>query len=450
MDYADDHLSRVVQQQIPVLKLAIDIAVIGSEFGGVDQFMELLYLSKVLLFSEDSLSNIANLCPEIEIIEFNFCNFWINNLNLSEFRKLKKASVIGHKRNLESIDIRETNLESFHCNCQELYCLINLVTCRNIRVLELNECYLSEPYLVSSFATLFPFLEKAKLCDAITSRSCSPIIVANAYLRSLSLLYSNLIVDVISVKCPNLSHFTCLTAGFEDVYLHCPKLRTCCYKTSARVPRLILLDLPTDIQYIEFSLFVNDKLSKLWFIYTKKFLEQIPGCTNVYLHFRWLRTSRNMVANLLCVLSIRKDEFVPDELKAINTSQPKNVRVQVEIGGTRTWELTTAFVDSLVWSTCPTTLSKHLWLNKTTKSSTKFDSPVDLQYLCGKLAEKSRDKSCCDQQFCSKYWWHNISDFEVKHKKRDMTQKLTSLEEMTKPSRTAKFLVEMAGSDLNT
>ncbi|KAL2940806.1 hypothetical protein RDABS01_029156 [Bienertia sinuspersici] len=47
MDFADNHLSRVVQQQIPALKLAVNVAVIGSEFCGVDQLMELDRKAKV-------------------------------------------------------------------------------------------------------------------------------------------------------------------------------------------------------------------------------------------------------------------------------------------------------------------------------------------------------------------------------------------------------------------
>ncbi|KAL2940807.1 maturase K, partial [Bienertia sinuspersici] len=186
----------------------------------------------------------------------------------------KESFFIGHKRNLESVDIRETNLESFHCNCQELYCLINLVTCRNIRVLELNECCLSEPYL-------------------------------------------QLIVDVISVKCPNLSHFTCLTAGFEDVYLDCPKLRTCCYKTSARVPR-----------YRDAPMFIctlgGFVLHAIWWL-------------TYFVYFRFARMS-------LFLMNSKQSILPNPRMFAYNRDWC-----------TRTWELTTAFVDSLVWSTCPTT-----------------------------------------------------------------------------------------------
>lgn len=60
-------------------------------------------------------------------------------------------------------------------------------------------------------------------------------------------------------------------------------------------------------------------------------------------------------------------------------------------------------------------------------------SPFDIQYLCGKLADKKSGKeSCCEPHLCSKYWWHNIEDFEVKHQNKDMKEELTSLPEMYK------------------
>ncbi|KAL2941878.1 LRR receptor-like serine/threonine-protein kinase RCH1, partial [Bienertia sinuspersici] len=300
--FADNHLSRVVQQQIPVLKLAV----IGSEFCGVDQLMELvrilsgnnnagmysslqqLYLSRILLFNEESLSNIASCCPEIEIIEFNCCSFGIESLMLSEFSKLKKAFVVGKQDFLDSVDIRETNLESFHC--EDVKCFINLAACSNIRVLELNQCYISEPDLLKDLTTSFPLLEKAGLSDVRTHEDLDRITVANnSHLRSLKLL-SNRVIQEISTDCPKLRNFKYIGAGFEKVYLDCQKLRICYYKSSWKVPRLILLDLLTDIQYSVFSLFVYYKLGKSSFISTKKILEQIPGCTNVYLHFNWFDT----------------------------------------------------------------------------------------------------------------------------------------------------------------
>ncbi|KAL2942204.1 hypothetical protein RDABS01_030554 [Bienertia sinuspersici] len=460
MDYADNHLLRVVQQQIPVLKLAVDVAVIGSEFFRVDQFMELvgkakaeelsifvqtrdfhwyyadewdewydggdifeegifyefpysitlakwlrsltirgckvtslasknfisnnnastysslrqLCLSRVLLFSEEALSNIASCCPGIEVIEFNCCNFLITTLKLSKFTKLKKASVVGQQEYLESVDITETNLESFHCSCVDLNCLISLAACRYMRVLELHHCYLSEPDLLKDLTTSFPLLEKAKLFDGIPYEGLDSITVANSDLTSLKLLF-NRDIRVISVKCPNLRHFDCYIHGLEEVYLDCPKLRTC-YYNSLSVPRLILLDLPTDIEYIVFSFSLHYKLDKSWFISIWKFLEQIVGCNTVYLHLYCLSPSTDVA------------EFGLDELEAVQAFKPKNVHLQVVIGyaGERR-PISAAFVDALLWSTCPATLSIG------------GDCYNIVKYLCEKLAEKSRDGSCCDQHY---------------------------------------------------
>ncbi|KAL2940689.1 hypothetical protein RDABS01_029039 [Bienertia sinuspersici] len=492
MDYADNHLSRVVQQQIPVLKLAVNVAVIGSEFCGVNQLMELvrkakveelsifvqtrdfhwyddddvvfeqgmysslqqLCLSQVLLFSDEVLSNIANCCPEIEVIEFDCCFFWISILQLSKFPKLKKAIVEGRQGNLQSVDITETNLESFCCNSLDLDCLMNLAACSNIRVLELSQCYISEPDLLKDLTTSFPLLEKAELFDVMHyTEVFDRITAANSHLKSLKLLF-NRVIQKISINCPKLSHFDYIGAGFEEVYLDCPRLRTC-YYNSSKVPRKILLDLPTDIQYNVFSFSVYYKLGKSWFINIRKFLEHIAGCDTVYLRLDWHSLSPDMA-----------DEFVLDEFEGVQTFKPKNVHLQLKIYFVEDIsQFLAAFVDGLVWSTRPTTLRVGC------------DCYEFVKYLCEKLAEKSRDKSCCDQQLCNKYWWHNISDFEVKYKKEDMTHNLTSLVEMTKQSRkglsgrlrpvdlmpfcfkfewnsterfTAKFLVEMARSNLNT
>ncbi|KAL2941876.1 F-box/LRR-repeat protein 15 [Bienertia sinuspersici] len=468
MDAADNHLSRVVQQQIPMLKLAVNVGVIGSEFCGVNQLMELvrkakveelsifvqtrdfhwydddvvfeqgckfisnnnsgmyssqqqLCLSQILLFSDEVLSNIAKCCPEIEVIEFDCCFFWISILQLSKFPNLKNATVEGHQGNLQSVDIRETYLET---------------ACSNIRVLELNQCYISEPDLLKDLTTSFPLLEKAELFDVMHyTEVFDRITTANSHLRSLKLL-SNRVIQKISINCPKLRYFSHIGAGIEEVYLDCPKLRTCYYNLRD-VPRKILLDLPTDIQYNVFSFSVDYKLGKSWFISIRKFLEQIAGCDTVYLRLDWHSPSPDMA-----------DEFVLDEFEGVQTFKPKNVHLQLKIYYFEdTSQFSAAFVDGLVWSTRPTTLSVG-----------------------------------CDcyefvKQLCNKYWWHNISDFEVKHKKEDMTQNLASLVEMTKQSRrglsgrlrpvdlmpfcfkfewhsteqfTAKFLVEMARSNLNT
>ncbi|KAL2940685.1 hypothetical protein RDABS01_029035, partial [Bienertia sinuspersici] len=468
MHYADNHLSRVVQQQIPVLKLAVNVAVIGSEFCGVNHLMELvrkarveelsifvqtqdfhwyddevvfdegiilyefpysiteakwlrsltlqgckfisnnnsgmysslqqLYLSQVLLFSDEALSNIANCCPEIEVIEFDCCFFRIDNLKLSKFPKLKKATVKGDHSNLQSVDITETNLESFWCNSLDLDCLMNLAACSNIRELKLKQCNIGLD-LLKDLTTYFPLLENAKLSSVIPyTEVLDRITVANPHLRSLKLLFDRVIQEI-SINCPKLSHFDYTGAGFEEVYLDCPRLRTC-YYDSREVPRLILLDSPTDMQYNFYRFDVDYKLDKSWFISIRKFLEQIARYNTA-------------------------DGFVLDEFEGVQAFKPKNVHLQVQIlyGGPETNQFSTAFVDGLVWITRPTTLSVGC------------DCYHFVKYLCEKIAEKSRDSSCCDQQLCSKYWWHNISDFEVKHKEKDMTQNLASLVEMTKQSR---------------
>ncbi|KAL2940805.1 F-box/LRR-repeat protein 15 [Bienertia sinuspersici] len=324
MDYADNHLSRVVQQQIPVLKLAVNVAVIGLNFvvliidgafpysiteakwlrsltlqgckfisnnnSGMYSSLQQLHLSQVLLFSDEALSNIANCCPEIEVIEFD-CS--------------KEATVKGDHSNLQSVDITETNLKFLTYNS-------------------------------------FPLLENAKLSSVIPyTEVLDRITVANPHLRSLKLLFDRVIQEI-SINCPKLSHFDYTGAGFEEVYLDCPRLRTC-YYDSREVPRLILLDSPTDMQYNFYRFDVDYKLDS----------------------------------------------------HGVQAFKPKNVHLQVQIlyGGPETNQFSTAFVDGL--------------------------------------------------QLCSKYWWHNISDFEVKHKEKDMTQNLASLVEMTKQSRRG-YLVGLA------
>ncbi|KNA09517.1 hypothetical protein SOVF_152920, partial [Spinacia oleracea] len=79
-------------------------------------------------------------------------------------------------------------------------------------------------------------------------------------------------------------------------------------------------------------------------------------------------------------------------------------------------ENSTAFIDGLIWNTCPATLSIYGYAY----------NPI--KYLCEKLADKKLgDECCCEAHLCNKYWWHNIEDFEVKHENKDMKEKLTSL-----------------------
>ncbi|KAL2935111.1 F-box/LRR-repeat protein 7, partial [Bienertia sinuspersici] len=516
-DYTDSHLLKVIQQQSPVLKLAFDVAVIGSEFARVDQFMELvrntkveelsifvqtqdfrwcedmfegnlyyefpysfiptykwlqsltiqgckftcnnlinntagmfpslrqLCLSQVMLLSNEALSNISSCCPEIEVIEFSCCSFGITTLKLSKFPKLKKASVVDLQYGLEYVDITETNLESFQCTSTDMECLISLAACSNIRELILSSCCLIETddNLLGDLATYFPLLEKADLQDVAPFAYSDRIKASNSHLRTLKLLF-NRAIQVISVECPNLKHFKYTGYGFEEVYLNCPKLKRFDYKGS--IPRLILLDLPTDVEYISFQFDLTSVHHMSWFISLRKFLEQIRGCNNnVFVH---LTNSPDMV------------EFVLDELGAVKTFQPNCAHLEVEITNCGVdSNFSAAFVDGLIWSTLPTTLSVG------------GDCYDFTKHLCEKLAQKSRDKSCCDRELCNKYWWHNISDFKVEYKEEDMTHNLASLVEMCKQSSrdshvdglpigfdfewhsaerfTADLLVEMAGFNNN-
>ncbi|KMS95291.1 hypothetical protein BVRB_009680 isoform B [Beta vulgaris subsp. vulgaris] len=111
-------------------------------------------------------------------------------------------------------------------------------------------------------------------------------------------------------------------------------------------------------------------------------------------------------------------EFKLNEFGAtIRPSQQNNVHLKVARQNHLTKQTAAAFVNGLVWSTYPTTLTILGYCRGM------------IEYLCKKLASKGRDGCCCEQ-FCNKFWWHNIEDFEAKSGNIDMKENLASMVKM--------------------
>ncbi|XP_021841719.1 uncharacterized protein [Spinacia oleracea] len=192
----------------------------------------------------------------------------------------------------------------------------------------------------------------------------------------------------------------------EELYIDCPKLIYFRYSGCKKIPTFIYLNVPTTIQTsIRFNFSVPSGINSSWFISLNKFVEMIGVHQHVYLH--------------LDVCRLELAEFILDEFEATQIFQ-NNVHLDLRIIYSCNIQNSVALVDGLIWSIHPSTLSIEGGCYEFIKD------------LCGKLGiKKSEDESCCEQQeSCSKYWWHNIKDFEVKHQDKDMKEKLISLPEL--------------------
>uniref|UniRef100_A0A803LNJ6 Uncharacterized protein n=1 Tax=Chenopodium quinoa TaxID=63459 RepID=A0A803LNJ6_CHEQI len=179
---------------------------------------------------------------------------------------------------------------------------------------------------------------------------------------------------------------------------------------------------------------------------------ELQLCNKYWWHnmedFEVTQGNEDMTENLASLVEMVK--FVLDEFEATPISQLKHVHLELDIANDKMADKghLAAFLDGLFWATYPNTL--------TLRSYYCYNV---LKYLCGKLADtKPRNESCCELQFCNKYWWHNIEDFEVTLGNKDMKEKLTCLAEQPNHQKSnpefrflwctiegaiARFLVEM-------
>ncbi|KMS98509.1 hypothetical protein BVRB_4g092020 [Beta vulgaris subsp. vulgaris] len=349
----------------------------GNYVVGMYSSLRHLWLSRVLVADEETLTNLASSCPWIEIIEFESCTFGMETLTLSIFHKLKNASLADwmYGQILE-VDIKESvNLESFHCSAPDMELSLNSASGggRNIKELTLLE----SRFLFEDLTAIFPLLEKANI--EIKDSDIDWFKAANYHLRKLR-IKCNTKLQEIHVDCPNLRYFKYRGRGCEKVFVDCPNLRELRYK-AVQVPSSLELNIPTDKCVVQFLFYLDCKFNTSWFV--------------------WL-----------------KEEYVLNEFGAtIQPSQQNKVHLTVAMQKS---SINQAFVDRLIWSTYPTTLTIH--------------GGCDIvEYLCEILASKCRDGCCC-KQFCIKCWWHNVEDVKASSGTEDMKENLASMVEMHKTS----------------
>uniref|UniRef100_A0A803KQ45 F-box domain-containing protein n=1 Tax=Chenopodium quinoa TaxID=63459 RepID=A0A803KQ45_CHEQI len=444
VDFVVDNLGKISQQKSSVLRLSLDVAVFNDEFSSVDELMDLFGKTKVeelcvtmqtidsqvftewektledvcyefpyptvlasnwlesltirwckfpataagtfsslrqlwlrqVMLSEESLSTLGSCCPGIEPID-DYCTFWFETLKLSEFPKLKKASILasGEFGLLNNVDTTETNLENLYYESIEYNWVTSPAACRNFRELTLYYCHVIAPNLFEDFTTAFPLIENVRITGDSSFEGVDWFkATTNNHLRSLDIHYVFLILQKLYVDCPNLKYFR-----FDfNVYSH---------------------------------------LDTSWFISLKKFIEQIGGHKSIWLPLR---------------VSLKMVQFVLDEFQATPISQLKHVHLELEIKNSNKKDfghLVEAFVDGLFWATCSNTLTIQVLHG--------YYCYDVVKYLCRRLADKKpQNESCCEQQLCHKYWWHNMEDFEVTLGNKDMKEKLTCLAEMVKMAQT--------------
>ncbi|XP_021719986.1 F-box/LRR-repeat protein At3g58940-like [Chenopodium quinoa] len=412
VDFVVDNLGKISQQKSSVLRLSLDVAVFNDEFSSVDELMDLFGKTKVeelcvtmqtidsqvftewektledvcyefpyptvlasnwlesltirwckfpataagtfsslrqlwlrqVMLSEESLSTLGSCCPGIEPID-DYCTFWFETLKLSEFPKLKKASILasGEFGLLNNVDTTETNLENLYYESIEYNWVTSPAACRNFRELTLYYCHVIAPNLFEDFTTAFPLIENVRITGDSSFEGVDWFkATTNNHLRSLDIHYVFLILQKLYVDCPNLKYFRFNGAVSEEV------------------------------------------------------------------------------------------QFVLDEFQATPISQLKHVHLELEIKNSNKKDfghLVEAFVDGLFWATCSNTLTIQVLHG--------YYCYDVVKYLCRRLADKKpQNESCCEQQLCHKYWWHNMEDFEVTLGNKDMKEKLTCLAEMVKMAQT--------------
>ncbi|XP_010667568.2 uncharacterized protein LOC104884588 isoform X1 [Beta vulgaris subsp. vulgaris] len=371
---------------------------VGNYVIGMYSSLKQLWLSHVFVSNEETISNLAISCPLIELLEFECCTFGMGTLTLSIFHKLKKAYVEGFQYGeIGEVDIREcVNLESFSCTTH-LELLFNSDGGSNIRDLRLVD----HPLVYGDLTADFPLLEKAKL--VIEDIRVDWFKAANYHLRKLEIEFDP---RKIYVDCPNLRYFKYRGSGCKKVFIDCPNLRELLYEGD-QVPSLLKLNLPTHKCLVKLHFCLSCDLDTSWFIRFKVFMEHIAG-QKIYLSIGFDSRFDPWIQSRIQV------EFELNEFGArIRPSQQNNVHLKVARQNHLTKQTSAAFVDGLVWSTYPTTLTILGYCTGI------------IEYLCKKLASKGRD-GCCEQ-FCNKFWWHNIEDFDATSGNKDMKENLASM-----------------------
>ncbi|KMS95289.1 hypothetical protein BVRB_009670 [Beta vulgaris subsp. vulgaris] len=370
---------------------------VGNYVVGMYSSLKHLWLSHVMVSDEETISNLASSCPLIELLEFKCCTFGMKTLTLSIFHKLKNAYVEGSQNGrICEVDIREcVNLESFSCTAH----LELLFSSDN----PIRDLHLVDNYIVYGDLTAdFPLLEKAKLVTEDIDADWFK--AANYHLRKLEIEFDP---HEIYVDCPNLRYFKYRGCGCKKVFIDCPNLRELLYEGD-QVPSLLKLNLPTDKCLVKLHFRLSCDLDTSWFIRFKVFMEHIAG-QKIYLSIGFDSRFDPWIQSRIQV------EFELNEFGAtIRPSQQNNVHLKVARQYHLRKRTSAAFVDGLVWSTYPSTLTILGYCNGI------------VEYLCKKLASKGRDGCCCEQ-FCNKFWWHNIEDFEATSGNEDMKENLASM-----------------------
>ncbi|XP_019103178.3 uncharacterized protein LOC130589364 [Beta vulgaris subsp. vulgaris] len=370
--------------------------------GRMYSSLKQLWLSHVFVSNEETISNLASSCPLIELLEFECCTFGIGTLTLSIFHKLKKAYVKGFQYGniIGKVDIREcVNLESFSCTT---YLELLFSSDNPIRDLHLVDNYIVYGDLTADF----PLVEKAKLVQEEVDADWFK--AANYHLSKLEIEFNP---HEIHVDCPNLRYFKYRGFGCKMVFIDCPNLRELLYEGD-QVPSILKLNLPTDKCLVKLHFRLSCDLDTSWFICFRVFMEHIAG-QKIYLTFVFDSRRYNSWIQSMIQVEFKLNEFGA----TIRPSQQNNVHLKVARQNYLTKQTSAAFVDGLIWSTYPTTLTILGYCRGM------------VEYLCKKLARKCRDGCCCEQ-FCNKFWWHNIEDFEATSGNKHMKENLASMVKM--------------------
>ncbi|XP_010696023.1 uncharacterized protein LOC104908597 [Beta vulgaris subsp. vulgaris] len=460
MDYASNDLLRKIHEQTPVLELVFNVAVIGSEFDGVNKFMELIQGAKVeelRLFVQSQDFHLlrgffeADICYDFPY-SFLLCSIWLRylyvegckfmaNLSIREATLIMEVDKFSSLRKLclvYALLPHQTALDNIACCCPELEyiwfsgCSVWFITLNlssfpklkrasmlgaqddALRYVGIRETNLEEFVCTIVGLECLISLPACRNIKKLVLHRCSvnePDLLEDlTYFPLLEEVdFQELTDHFYTIKAANshMRNFVHIGTGYEELYFDCPNLKTFDYFCRDHtLPWWISLYLPIDIDHVYFSFIVMYKRTPLWFICLRRFVKQIQGFNNnVYLHI---------------MVSVDMDEFYLDAFG--ENCQPNDINIEVEIlYNTRTQTAAVVDVDGLMWSTLPSYL--HL-------GGYCHDFVED---LCQRLDQIFSREYCyyCNQKLCSMYWWHNIRDFEVTHRNVDMKHNLAALVNMS-------------------
>ncbi|XP_056684374.1 uncharacterized protein [Spinacia oleracea] len=397
MDFAENHLLTIQHNSQPVLKLTLDVVVVSDdEFSSVDRLIDLvgkikaeeLYVSvqtKDSHWYDDIFDAVApgGVCYEFPYTTVLASNNKLQSLSI-EWCKLINNNNVGMFSSLQHLKLLQVIVDD--------EALSNLSSCcPEIQVIHFEYCaFLFESLKLS----IFPNLKRATIEGTDYSLLDNPL--KNLPSFDFRNIGSKLVITPsacsnirdlklsCSVNEPNL---------FEDLTMAFPLIEKVDLKDVQGVNRIQA----ANIHLKSLSLLSNYSLKTIY-----------VDCPNL--------CDFDFIGN-----GVEEVDYVQDECEARHISQ-RRLHLEVPILCRLDKEISTAFIDSLIWNTCPTILSTYGYCYALIK------------YLCEKLADKKSgdEECCCKGNLCKKYWWHNIKDFEIKHEYMDMKKKLTSLPELCK------------------